>query len=330
MISETLRKLYENYYASPDFKKWRNELVCEIYSSLNKNISYNEVQIVTALCDVLSGNIYRGLRIDSKKTHSRSTSGVEFDYIDKRVVTELADMVIISVLTANKRIQLLRTAYIQNKKATYHKSASDSWKIDQKQLFLLKNFPSFTGVSGLFNGKTENFINEYDKLGNYGLFTSNGDMVLLTARNTFCNQNANGSINYDSIRNAATSVAPQNHYCRLPFCDRCSFEYLSRKNRYLPVQLFDSLRYFNGYSYALDVHEIVRELTFLNIGEPVCAFGMIIDESNYFSTVDLLRSAFGCSIDGDYFYFGNSQQVIIWDGGVNVILNHLELDENID
>lgn len=329
MNREATRRFYNDYYSSPNFKVWKDELVRELYTCLNSNIGSGEVKTVTDLCNAISNKQYKGLRLESKKMHSRSTSGVEFDYIDKKAVTELADMVIVSVVTLDRRIVLLKTAFIQNKKATHHKTTSNSWGIDQKQLFLLKNFPTFNGVSGTFRGQTVTFLNQSGTLGNYGLFSSSGDIILLTARNTFCNQNASGNITFDSIKNAATSTTMQNYYNACYSRHKCCPDCFEQRNHFAPFLQTNNMPFFSNYSYALDAHEVVKELTHFNIGEPSSAFGEVINENLYYFTDKLLHSIFGYSISDNYFNRNRGySDKILDDGGISVLLNHLELDEN--
>jgi hypothetical protein len=61
-------------------------------------------------------------------------------------------MLIVSLATENKTIVYERVAFIQNKK---RRGSTGKWTIDQDQLFLLHNFPSFDGVSGIYSGQKE-------------------------------------------------------------------------------------------------------------------------------------------------------------------------------
>jgi len=333
-MRDAIREFYEYYYSSPDFKLWRDEFSGEIYTCLTSNIGLGEVQTVTELCDVMNGKRYRGLRIESKKTHSRSTSGVQFDYIGKQTVTELADMVFISIITFNREILLLKTAFVQNKKAPKENNTS-IWSIDQKQLFLLKNFPTFKGVSGIFNsGMFHNekisFLNHSNTLGNFGLFSSNGELIFLTAKNTFCTQGANGRISLDNMKNAAaTSAATMTYYHSFQyFCRRCHKDcfYDDYMGCFLPISHLNYMPFFNNYAYALGVHEVVKDLTYFNIGEPSSAFGKITNEGLYNLTGYLLYSAFGYKIGENNFNYSNNElNNEFWEGGINIILNHLEL-----
>jgi len=331
--AKAIRNFYEDYYFCLKFKKWQDELARKIYSSLNSNVYSGEVKTVTDLCDVMSKQSHKGLHIESRKIHGWNTSGVKFDYINgKEVRKELGDMVIVSVVTFNRRIMLLKTAFIQNKKA--HKNSSCSWGIDQGQLLLLKNFPTFTGVGEIFKNKTITFLNHSGTLGNYGLFTPTGDMVFLTAKNVFCNQSSNGkdtrTITFDDIKKASSLCVPfDNNVNSISFyCNDCCRYIDFDHEKYFPfLHGRYNLPFFNNYSYALDVHEIVKELTCFNIGEPLSVLGYKTNGDLYDYTNDLLRSAFGYSIEDDYFDSNRENDNISNESGANVILVHGELGE---
>jgi len=325
---KAIRKFYEEYYSSIDFKKWQDEFSRKILFSLNSNVISGEVKTVTDLCAVMSNQRYKDLIIEGRKIHGK-TSIVKFDRDNKKPIKkELADMVIVSVVTLNKKIMLLKTAFIQNKKATKRKT-SCSWKIDQEQLFLLKNFPTFTGVSGIFKGKTKAFPNHSGSLGNYGLFTPTGDMVFLTARNVFCHQNSSGTITYDNIKkNSSLQASFENKVDK--FCshcdDCCQCVYFNYKTHFALLNGWHNLPFFNIYSYALDVHEIVKELTYFNIGESLNIFGQITKNNDalYCYTFDILKS-FGYGIDDNNNLYPNRDNNTSDENKANGLLIRLEL-----
>ena len=329
---EVIRSFYEDYYSSIDFKKWQNEFSSKINSSLYSSKNLREDKIVECLCKEMSNQKYKGLLIESKKIHSRSTSGVEFNHIDKKTVKELADMVIVSVVTDNDEIMLLKIAFIQNKKATMSKTSPYSWKIEQKQLFLLKNFPTFIGVSGYFKSKEITFQNHSSTLGNYGLFTPTGDMVFLTARNVFCNQNSRDIITFNDIKKASSLSVPLwdtvdrfypyykyklGHCCINPEDEECLA---------LLTEWYNS-PFFNNYNYALDVNEIVKQLTYFNIGENVVQ----TTDNTLYSYTKYLLNQFEYTIGDDNKLKRNQKNNDIpYESETHVILNHLELAERKD
>jgi len=222
---------------------------------------------------------------------------------------------------------LLKTAFIQNKDS---KDSPDKWGIDQKQLFLLKNFPTFTGVRGMYKGKTLTFLNHTGTLGNFGLFTSSGDMAFLTAQNVFINQQANETINFSNITHNADKPTYQTQFSSSYY--RCKSDYRCNcvdcnyclERKYI---FGGNLPFFSSYNYALDVHEVIRELTYFNIGEVSCVCRRETNPDLYNYTERLIMSAFGYGMGEGYFNRDNRYNNILTDDGldVSVILNHLEL-----
>jgi len=278
---------------------------------------------------VIRNRNYNGLTVESKIIHSYNNSGVEFDFFGfsgkktkAKAKRELGDMVIISLVTFGGEIVLLKTAFIQNKDSI---KSPEKWNINREQLFLLKNFPTFTGTRGIFKGQTVTFLNHSGSLGNYGLFWSNGEMTFLTARNVFLNQQNTKRIDTETIsytgikRGAVASL--KNHCSRYKKCydfnDYNCFEYYAGCN----------LPFFGNYSFALDIHEVVRELTYFNIGEPSRAFGNIKDNKLYEFTCNLLQSVFGYSINEGHFNRDSRGQIPngFEDSIKVVVLNHLTL-----
>jgi len=321
---EAIQNFYKNYYSSIDFKKWQDKLSNEIYLSLHSG--GKEVPMVTELCEVMSKQNHKGLSIESKKIHGKK-SFVKFDYLNKKTTKELADMVIVSVVTLKRKIMLLKTAFIQNKKA---KNERLSWvcDIDQEQLFLLKNFPTFTGTSGIFKGKEITFLNHSGTLGNYGLFTPTGDMVFLTARNVFCNQSSGDKVTFDDIKKAASLNMPLvNTVDGFEYFSKCGIYLVNKDYIAFPIGRHN-LPFFNNYNYALDVHEIVKQLTYFNIGEPVNEFKHTADNYLYNYTKDLLH-LLGYKIDNNQLIRNSESGDIPDEGEIGVILNHLELGETL-
>ncbi|MDR0867362.1 MAG: hypothetical protein LBP75_02665 [Planctomycetota bacterium] len=332
MIRDAIRRFYQDYFVSDEFRAWQNEFACEIYAVLTQNLPNAEVRTVTDLCTAMSNKRYLGLRIDSLKTHGR-TSVVEFEHNGNQR-RELGDMVIFSLVTYNRQIVFLKTAFIQNKKADKRTTASDIWNIDQEQLFLLKNFPTFTGVSGIFREQTLSMLNHSNTLGNFGLFTSTGDMTFLTAQNVFCEQQNNGRIDFDDIKRDSLSVIPEFPCTKFGFCDCAEilidvWEHSDFKRSFLPI--FGGgfgLPFFGNYKFALDVYEIVRQLTYFNIGEPSNVFSRVVNRNLFDFSAHTLKKAFG-------YYFGdgfvNVEQSLgdngYWEGEQHVILNHVELGD---
>ncbi|MFC1635479.1 hypothetical protein ACFL5Z_11615 [Planctomycetota bacterium] len=123
------------------FLQFQNSLSLELYESLGRgfNANANEVSLVQGLVDVVNGKSYGSLRFSANMLHG-SRSYVEFNHRDKPVTKELGDMAVISLVTRGRERLLQKLCIIQNKK-----TSGNSWSIDSEQLFLLKNFPPFSG-----------------------------------------------------------------------------------------------------------------------------------------------------------------------------------------
>ena len=156
------------------FFRFQNELTQVTYDILGQSYKTNdnEVTIVTKLVEAVNGKSYNHVSVAANKIHG-TRSFVEFNYRDKPTTKELGDMAIISMVTAGKKRLLQRVCILQNKKAK-----EQVWVVDPEQLFLLKNFPPFTGKRGIFRGMSDvAFRNRSGCLGAYGLFDEPGEMM---------------------------------------------------------------------------------------------------------------------------------------------------------
>jgi len=112
---------------------------------------------------------------------------VQNNHLGQDTPSELADLVIISLITQNRKILLKKTALIQCKKET----AKESCAIQQNQLNLLHNFPSFIGVRGLEKQTFKNPVNCFNitsSLCQYCSLKEPGDLLLTTFRSVALNQ----------------------------------------------------------------------------------------------------------------------------------------------
>jgi hypothetical protein len=152
---DNLIRILADYFYRTDFRAFQNAFSRDIYETLGSSYAsnQNEVSMVTELCNSINGKSFEKLSFYSKKIHG-SRSYVEFSNRDKPVTTELADMVVIAVATKNREIIYEKTAFIQNKKSDENGNCS----IDENQLFLLHNFPSFKGKKGIFSKGFNNEI----------------------------------------------------------------------------------------------------------------------------------------------------------------------------
>ena len=250
------------------FRQWQNKLATDAQSTLEvSNASGDdEVKMVTKLCETLNGNTRGEMRLYANKIHGRR-SMVKFANGDNAIVTrEMADMVVISLVTRNNRIVFEKLAFIQNKK----EHGAGKWNIEQSQLYLLHNLPTFDGVSGVFKHTAEIALpNIHGRLGNYGLFNAPSNMVFANARMITALQKGT-IISLDDIRKA--TAAPEN---TTPFWgfDRNTVHedlYYIFKHGYGAFFAGNNAPpIFGDCSIALNMHQFMRNWTQYNIGEVV-------------------------------------------------------------
>jgi hypothetical protein len=275
---DTLIKTFLDYYNQKDFREFQNTLAQEIYHSLGTSYSDSdgEVKMVTDMCKTINGKKFDKFRFHAVKIHG-SRSYVKFFNQDKPTTKELADMVIISVATKKREIIYEKTAFIQNKK----EDSENTWKIDQDQLYLLHNFPTFNGERGIFKKYFDHeviFWNYSEALGNYGLFQQPGEMILVNALTVFKLQQGN-KISFSDIKKYAHNNIAQNNSLQLPLFDypfdNVFYEYL----RYLPGYDLPSLNlpFLNNCRASFNIYEFIRNWSLFNIGETVSAYGKVSD-----------------------------------------------------
>lgn len=321
---DKLYRTFADYYNRRDFRQFQNELSRETYESLANSYSnaHNEVKTVTDMCDSLNGKSFEKLKFYSRKIHG-TRSFVEFFNQDKPVTTEMADMAIICVATKDKNIVYEKISFVQNKK----EDTTNNWKIDQDQLYLLRNFPTITGKKGLFKKNYKNeivFLNHSDNLGTYGLFKSSGEMVLANAKTIYGLQNGN-KVSYDDLKNHidTTTARQSNNFPFFGFDHPFWDEMIYRMFKHFPkygIPFFD-LPFLSNNSNSLNIYDFIRNWTLFNIGEVCQAGGNIIDSDLSVMTRVLLREA-GLN---DIMNIETEQNS--FENNINLLIAHLNLDD---
>lgn len=317
-----LVKKFLSLYNSRDFREFQNDFSIKLYDCLAKSYSSadNEVKMVTNICNVINGKHFETLNFYSKKIHG-SRSQVEFKNKNTVVQKEMADMVIISVATKEKEIIYEKTAFIQNKKDNGNK-----WKIDPDQLFLLQNFPTFKGVKGLFGKNMVNeytFLNHSSTLGNYGLFQSPGEMIIVNANNIF-KYEKNQIVSFQDLKSIESSIkdrsslGPSFIYIDHPAWNDIIIYSLKYINQYIS---FPHFPFLSNSIISINLYEFIRNWTLFNIGEVVSVLGYIMDNDLSKITKILLKTA-GLSnvinINSDFADF---------EDDIVILVAHLNLDE---
>jgi hypothetical protein len=320
---DNLIRTFSDYYNRPEFRKFQNTLSKEIYESLGTSYSNSdgEVKMVTEMCNTIDGKTFEKFKFYSKKIHG-TRSFVEFHNQDKPTTKELADMVVISVATKNKEIVYEKTAFIQNKK----EDTANNWKIDQDQLYLLHNFPTFKGKKGIFrtNYKDEVvFLNQSETLGNYGLFQQPGEMVLINALTVFRLQQGD-KISLSDIHKFTSNNTNSNNGFQFPFIDHHFLdEMLYRYFKHFPKYglPFSNLPFLNNSFSSFNIYEFIRNWTFFNIGEVVSAYGNIVDKDLSEFNKILLKEA------GLSEFINLNIDNIGFESNLTILVAHLNLDD---
>ena len=267
---ERLFKTFSDYHRKTNFLNFQNEFSKQIYESLEEAYIKNlkEPDMVNALCEVVNGKIYENMNFYSEFIHGNYNSGVSFYNKNENKTKELADMVIISIATENDYAVFEKIAFIQNKKET--KNGSNKWEIEQNQLYLLQNFPNFTDNTGKIMKMAKKqeviFSNYSETLGNYGLFQSSGEMILINALNVFKLQQKN-KISFDDIKKYTFNHNKHNYGYNYMIGD----EMINRYFKYYPEYFFPSFNFpfLNNAPISYNIYDFVRNWTLFNIGEVV-------------------------------------------------------------
>ena len=319
-----LFQTFAEYYNRRDFRLFQNDLSKETYESLANSYSnsHNEVKTVTDICKILNGKRFEKLQFYSKKIHG-ARSFVEFFNQDKPVTKEMADMAIICVATKDKNIVYEKISFVQNKK----EDSNNNWKIDQDQLYLLRNFPTITGKKGLFKKNYKNeivFLNHNENIGTYGLFKSSGEMILANAKTIYGLQNGN-KVSYDDLKkHIDTNAFRQTNSFPFfgfdhPFWDEMIYKMFKHSPKY--GSPFFDLPFLNNNSNSLNIYDFIRNWTLFNIGEVCKAGGNVIDNDLSVITRVFLREA-GLN---DIINIETEQNS--FDNNINLLIAHLNLDD---
>jgi len=277
---ERFVRVWTDLISDDNFLAFQDEIICKSYYELFKGYesNENEVSIVKRLIDATNKKSYGPIKIFSKKIHG-SSSLVEFNCRANKTVKELGDMLVISVVTENRKRLFQRVCIIQNKK-----DKNERWEIDQEQLYLLKNFPKFSGKQGLF----KNFINTIFKnnsgsLGAFGLFENPGEMIFLTANvltdmlkgKKYLARTDIGMYGKENFLNRNIFLYPFWYSPRWDEFFYYWFKYLRRYN--LSID-YGNLPLFGNTFFTLDLNDFVKSWTLFNIGEYTCFLGDVINK----------------------------------------------------
>jgi len=291
-----MHRIMEEYILlmqDPDFLRFRNELSQDIYEALGRGYagSDNEVGLVTKMVEVTNGKKYQNINIVSEKIHG-AKSYVQFPYRGSSVTKELADMLVISVLSKGSERVLQKLCIIQNK--MLRKGIT---RIDEEQLFLLKNFPPFSASQGIYAGaKDVMMFNRSKCLGAYMFFDWPGEASYLTAK--YLSQVLGGkpSFKRDLFAHLSPSELPESGNAfgaSLGFLYPMMFEeffYRFHKRGYWPLFSGQVLSPFSSGGQFLDVHDFINAWLTMGVGEMTFVLGNTLDPNADALATSAMRS----------------------------------------
>jgi hypothetical protein len=267
---EILRK-YCDFIRTPQFAKYEKDFARNIQIVLNLNYqSLKEPYLVKEIDNEINkipDITNNGISISTKSVyiHTRSSSGVKFDYNGTKTTTELGDLIFIFTLAYNNQKYIEKISITQFKKAKqtlkWHLS-----KGDLEQLYLLSRFPEFTGVSGFFKGQTYKLNNFSKCLGSYGLMYSPGDFIFLSSlivkslvaskrnfdiKDIFPYINISPYVSFHSINIIHHKYDFCHHHCChhfcYPLCEFCYKHFCVLGNIWYALNIYDfSYKYLTG------------------------------------------------------------------------------------
>lgn len=315
-----------------DFVNFQNGVVRAAYDALSQAYASaeNEVSIITRLVTAINEKSYgRLIHIAANKIHG-PRSYVEFNFRDKPTTRELGDMVAISIVTAGKRRLVERVCIIQNKKAK-----NQNWGIDAEQLFLLKNFPPFTGNRGIFRGMDDVvFRNSTGCLGAFGLLSEPGEMIFASAPllAEFLAQSSTlepADVSFPSVlQQGGLQSSFASGPVPFPGLDPDEYYFILRDvmRRIGPVPwpgVGLGIPFLGNLHFARDLYDFIRGWTQINIGEFTCWRGATANpEVDSFATRLIRTANLGRAID---FPVDERSVEMSFEGDIAVLLLHMDI-----
>jgi len=282
------------------FTRFQNELVHNLYDFLGKgyNLDENEVDLVNKLVKATNGKTFKELSFYVTMLHG-PRSYVNFYYLDRHVTKEIGDMAVISLVTYKDERLLQRICIIQNKKAS-----GKNWGVDLEQLFLLKNFPPFSGNKGIFSGyKDLTFKNYSGCLGAFGFLAEPGEILFVAAPLVWDFLRGKKNLKMDDISMASDTRHSEGAIWGFPFLP-LSFKFHPKDWIFFIEEVFERYGYPYGLLYGQagqgylgntrfcrDLYEFTRVWTQLNIGEITCLRNIVLNPTADAFANFLIRSS---------------------------------------
>ena len=317
-----------NTHSDESFLRFQNDLAQSMYDALGQGYSagQKEIPLVKSLIDAINGKTCNGIRIHAKILHG-SRSHVDFKFMNQPVTKEFGDMAVIALITNGGQRLFQKTCIIQNKTET-----GKSWRIDAEQLFLLKNFPTFSGTQGVFvNCHNVIFRNNSGCLGAYGLFQSPGEMIfasaplvaeLLCGRGTLPAKDISVFLQENWSRRGAQALAfPMWRHPE-------DFFYMFEKMYGFSFGLTGNGTGFLGnVHFSRDLYDFAKNWTQFNIGEISCVNDDVVNSRVDAFSNHLIRQAKFDGL-GEFPLVDNIFGDAPFEGELAVMVMHLDVGEN--
>lgn len=265
------------------FTNFQHHVVHAFYDTLGQGYKAkeDEVGLVKRLVEAADGKGYGPIRLHGSMLHG-TRSYVDFNYLNQPVTRELGDMAIIELVTAGSERIFQKLCIVQNKK-----TESGSWGLDPEQLFLLKNFPPFSGTKGMFRGRRDLvFRNTSGCLGAYGLLAAPGEMLFSAAsmisefsrgKKSVALSNIAAPPASDYSRSSAGAFGFQLWPLLSQLHPREAYYLLHEFHDLAPALSGFGISYLGNITFSRDLYDLTRAWTQLSLGEPTYIHGTIVN-----------------------------------------------------
>lgn len=175
-----------------EYHDWHWDLVARLRAAVEKTYAQNAGEIpcieamvreVTRTSPAMSADAPADrVEVEGAFLHG-SRSQVKFSVGGVQHQRELADLLVLSSYVEGRTLKWQRACLIQAKRGSAPKATSPSrFSVDEWQLALLRAFPEFEGVSGVFAGLKCHLRNRTGMLGAYGFLAAPGEFTVISAR----------------------------------------------------------------------------------------------------------------------------------------------------
>ncbi len=178
--------------STPEFQDWQWTLTNRIRDGIEAVYATDpdEIKCIDAMVKAIQGTQpirspnLPGISVSCEGAFLHgSNSQVRFRVGGVKKQCELADILVLGSYIEDNSLKWQRACFIQAKRGTKPSDNRQTrFSIDKWQLTLLRAFPTFYGISGIFQGINLHLRNRSGMLGAYGLLTDPGEFTVISAR----------------------------------------------------------------------------------------------------------------------------------------------------